>query len=134
MLAITDDAQSARVRLVRDTVLQLLDAHTDRRSQSRRCRTTVLRDVDRRGISLRSVELRSLRWQVNPMHTTAASDQIALHCGQVSSGNLDLVRRSALLERSWYSRDITRNHSWRWCIANECDDRFRVRLYASRHK
>lgn len=130
---VVDEAELARIRLVRDTVLQLLDARADNREAAgaaRRLFEMWMNVLSRCTVS-NGVPL---RWAIDPVRSTAASDQLTLNCVELLSGNLDLVRRCGLSECSWYFRDTTRNHSRRWCIADECGNRYRVREYARRHK
>jgi len=132
--AVTNEAELARIHLLRDTVLQVLDARAGDREASgdatRRLFEMWMSTLSRCTVS-NSVPM---RLSIDPRRSTAASDELTLHCVEVLSGNLDLVRRCGLDECSWYFRDTTRNHSRRWCMADECGNRYRVRAYARRHK
>ena len=65
----------------------------------------------------------------------SATDRLTLAAADLLQGrDITLLRRCHQPDCGWFFLDRTRNHSRRWCIAEDCGNLSRVRAYSARRK
>lgn len=137
---VADDPRSAEadlrvVHCLRDTVINWLDAHVE--GNADRDAAAVFERHWRAVIDRATLPGNlPLRWDVGGGEAIrGASDRLTLAATELLRGSeLGLVRRCAQPDCGWFFLDRTRNHSRRWCIADDCGNLARVRAYAARKR
>lgn len=127
------DGELAGIHHLRDVLIAWLDAHIEGHSQREAAQNFAVlwRMSAARATTAPTLPL---RWQIDVTDLRSAKDYLTLSAAELLNGDLGNLRRCAQPACGWLFLDRTRNHSRRWCTADDCGNLSRVRAYAERQR
>jgi predicted RNA-binding Zn ribbon-like protein len=138
--AVTGDPDRATaglrgVHALRDTLIGWLDAHVEGRGDPGAARAFARAWHSAAARATLAPTLPS-RWTPGEVtDVRSAGDRLVLAAGELLHDPvLARLRRCAQDDCGWFFLDRTRNHSRRWCTADDCGNLARVRAYSARKK
>lgn len=121
------------VRHLRDALIVWLDAHIEQRSHPAAAQDFAAM-WGTSAARAKAAPTLPLRWQIDVTDLCSAKDYLTLSAAELLNGDLNNLRRCAQPACGWLFLDRTRNHSRRWCTADDCGNLSRVRAYAARQR